>query len=605
MEFDKAQEGHLGAEVTSERHDLLDRERELAQLEAAVVRVGGGHGALLLIEGPAGIGKTRLIEAARTIADRHGADFLSSRGAELELEHTYGIIRQLFERPLTNLDPAERAEVLSGAAALATRVLSVGEPDGACPAPETTIGPLHGIYWLAANLAGQRPLVMAVDDAHWADAPSLEILLYLAHRVEDLPILVVLARRAGEPALEAKMLDALWRISHAVLMVPRPLDVDATGRLIARGMAADPEVEFVVACHARTAGNPFLLRELVAGLRYEGVEPRGAMTQWVADFTPSAVSRSILTRLARLPRTVKALAEAVAVLGDGTQLREAVALSGLQDADAREASGILMRAELFVTASTLSFTHPLVRSAVYQSITPPDRARQHATAAAVLRGLGAGEDRIVRHIFLSDPSGSPQHVALLREAARRARVQGAATTAVLLLRRALLEPPSDDELAPTLGETGMAQLVAGDYRGATAHLRRAYDLTSDPIGAAALALPLARAVLETAGAEATAALLEKAVLSLGERDPELRLGLEAEFGMLGCLDLTIARRAWTRLDRYETLAGTTPAERRVLAALSSRHWLEGGRPARIVADIARRASGADNSSMRPDRIPCC
>ena len=170
--------------------DLLEREGELAQLGALIEAARDGAGRFVLLEGGAGIGKTGLLTAAREWGREAGMDVLHARGGELEREFSYGIVRQLFEPALAGARGRSRAEILSGAAALAAPLFG-GDylADGGSTAAESGFATVHGLFWLTANLAGRRPLMLAVDDLHWADKPSLRWLSYLIRRLEGLPLL--------------------------------------------------------------------------------------------------------------------------------------------------------------------------------------------------------------------------------------------------------------------------------------------------------------------------------------------------------------------------------------------------------------------------------
>jgi predicted ATPase len=157
---------------------LHERERELAAVELLLARGGG----VLVVEGRAGIGKTALAEEAGRRAEVLGHQVVRARGSELEAGFAFGVVRQLFERCLADAGAAERKALLAGPAAAVRPLLSgslAGEPAGG-----SLFAVLHGLYWLVANLAASRPLLIVVDDAHWADEPSLRWLAYLAPRLE-------------------------------------------------------------------------------------------------------------------------------------------------------------------------------------------------------------------------------------------------------------------------------------------------------------------------------------------------------------------------------------------------------------------------------------
>ena len=159
---------------------LVERELELETVERLLAGARAGSGGAVVLEGPAGIGKSSLLAAARAAA-APDLRVLSARGGELERELPFGIVRQLLE-PVVATDPAEREVLLAGAAALAEPVLSETDPE---TGSEASFSALHGLYWLTVNLAGSQPVLVTVDDAHWADVASLRWLIYLARRLED------------------------------------------------------------------------------------------------------------------------------------------------------------------------------------------------------------------------------------------------------------------------------------------------------------------------------------------------------------------------------------------------------------------------------------
>ena len=170
---------------------LLERDAELGAVEDGLAAAASGRGGVLVIEGPPGIGKTRLLDAARAPAEQRGFRVLVARASSLEREFGFGVVRDLLTPAVR--DPAGRAALAQGAARLASPALDLGET--AAPVFATC----HGIFWLVAELADRRPLLLAVDDAHWADVSSLRALHHLAHRIADLPVLLTVASRPPEP----------------------------------------------------------------------------------------------------------------------------------------------------------------------------------------------------------------------------------------------------------------------------------------------------------------------------------------------------------------------------------------------------------------------
>ena len=155
----------------------MERDDEFALLDAALDSACSGVGATVLIEGPAGIGKTSLLASVRERGAIAGMTVLHGSGSPLEREYAMGVVRQCLE-PAVRVH-ADRDDFFGGAARLAqSAVLDVPADLDAPP-----VGVLHGLYWLTSNLADRAPLLLAVDDAHWADEPSLRFLAYLARRV--------------------------------------------------------------------------------------------------------------------------------------------------------------------------------------------------------------------------------------------------------------------------------------------------------------------------------------------------------------------------------------------------------------------------------------
>ena len=180
---------------------LVERDAELARLDAVLAGARSGEGATLVIEGPAGIGKTSLLASARERAGENGMVVLHARGAQLERDYAMGLVRQALE-PVVR-DERDRERLFAGAARLAREVLlDFSERAEAAP-----VGVLHGLYWLTANLAERAPLLLAIDDAHWADEPSLRFLAYLARRVESVAVALVIATRVSE---DAAPLAEIW-----------------------------------------------------------------------------------------------------------------------------------------------------------------------------------------------------------------------------------------------------------------------------------------------------------------------------------------------------------------------------------------------------------
>src|SRR3954447_480335 len=170
--------------MTASPRPLFGRERELAQVDELISAARSGRGAIAVLEGAAGIGKTALLGEAARRAEQAGLAVLRAGGAALEREYPFGVVRQLFAHAVAGARHGN--EIFEGAAELAKVPLGLRGPPHANA--ESAGVAMHGLYWLTANLAESGPLLLAVDDAQWADEMSLRFVVYLARRVGDLPV---------------------------------------------------------------------------------------------------------------------------------------------------------------------------------------------------------------------------------------------------------------------------------------------------------------------------------------------------------------------------------------------------------------------------------
>ena len=449
---------------------LLERDGELRVLGEALDAARESRGRLVVVEGAAGIGKSRLLGIACEQAEASGVRVLKARASELEREFPFGVVLQLLETSVTGLAARERRTLLAGAASLAAPLFAAGGYAAAVPADGQGFSFLHGLYWLAANLAERQPLLLAVDDLQWADTSSLRFLHYLVHRVEDLAIAVVLAGRPGEAreAGEAREL-VLGLAAHPGARVLPLAPLSATGAAaLVREVFPAPDSTFTGCCIELTRGNPFLLHELLRWLVEEGAAPDAASARRMAAYevAPQTIVRVAALRLSRLPSPAIALARAVAILGDDALAGRAGTLAGLDAHATGTAIGTLHTAGIIDPGAPLAFAHPLIAAAIAAEIASGDRAAGHRRAAELMRADGVGEDRIASHLVRAPFAGDAFTVGVLRTAAASAIVRGAPESAVIYLRRALDEPPAQALRAELLIELGEALAAAGGEQAA-------------------------------------------------------------------------------------------------------------------------------------------
>jgi hypothetical protein len=271
---------------------LLEREHELTQLGTLVDHVRAGASRVAVLEAPAGIGKTRLIDAVCAVATERGMRVLTARGSEREQAYPFGVVRQLLEPVVVAASDDRRRALFTGAAALAQPVFDRSS-DGEVP-DDASFSTLHGLYWLLVAVADGGPLLLAVDDMHWSDAPSDRFLSFLGLRLEGLSA-------AGEAAGGNGLASEFARDPQTELISPGPLSEVAVAQLASETLGREADPAFSLACWEATGGNPFFLDALLGELVSEDVAPNGAEVARVRGLGPETVLRSIFVRLRRLP----------------------------------------------------------------------------------------------------------------------------------------------------------------------------------------------------------------------------------------------------------------------------------------------------------------
>ena len=334
---------------------LVDRDREMAVLRARVAEVGAGEPGCLLIEGPAGIGKTRLLEEVRRLAAASDVAVRSARSSAPEQGFDFGVVRQLFD---SAVDDVVRRD--------------------------DRFAVLRGLCEVTTNLAETAPFVLCVDDIQWSDEASLQFLTYLVKRLEGLPVLVVLAMRTGETHQADDLLAELAGNQLVSVLQPAPLTQQGTAELVTDRLGRGADA-FVATCHRMTSGNPLLLRQLLRALADQGVPPDTAHVDTVRAVGSRAITSLVTLRLRRMPATVTTVARAVAVLGPMADLVTVADLAQHSEEDVAAALDVLARSEILLDGQPLEFVNPLVRDAIHADIPAGERALLHERMSRQLK----------------------------------------------------------------------------------------------------------------------------------------------------------------------------------------------------------------------------
>jgi ATP/maltotriose-dependent transcriptional regulator MalT len=568
---------------------LLEREAELAALERLIDDAEDGRGRVVLIEGPAGIGKTRLLAEARERAARR-MTVLSARCGELERDLSFGAVRQLFEAAVR--DPERRERLMAGAAAAAEGVLEAPGGEGAA---EGSFAVLHGLYWVTLNLAEERPVLLAIDDLQWSDRPSLRFLAYLVRRLEGAPVLVAATLRTTDPGTDPSLLAELAADPLTESLRPAPLGTDAIAELARARLGADADPGFAAACQEATGGNPLLLLQLLSALDEDGIRPAAAGAEAVREIGARAVSRTVLVRLARLSPDAVSVARAVAVLGESSRLPVVAALTGLDEEAVVRATGELAGADILRPEPPLGFVHPLVRDAVYGDVPPGEHELQHGRAARALADAHGSDEEIAVQLLHAPRRGDALTVERLRASAAGALRRGGPESAVAYLARALEEPPPPDAETDVLLELGLVE-SGMNALSATAHLREAHDRLDDPAAKASAALALAQSLLFVGRA---ADGLELARRTADEMPPELadmRQAIEA-VELIAAFFGAGRSETLSRLEQYRQVTPSEGIGSRMMMAAAAFAWAAGGGPA-PQCEALGLASLADGALLR-------
>ncbi|MFF7475037.1 AAA family ATPase [Streptomyces sp. NPDC008092] len=589
---------------------LLDRRGQLAVLERAAGEARAGRGAVVLVRAGAGMGKTSLVNAWAAAEQSRGITVVRGSGGELEQDFAFSVLRQLAEPLLARAGGAGRERLLSGPAEAASHALGVAGADaGGGLSPEAAPGVLHSLYWLMVHVTDDGPVALVVDDAHWADGPSLRWLEYLARRLRGLPLLLVLTARPDSGTRAEPLLERIGAQPDCLPVGLPALGADSVGRLVRASLGQDAEPRFVAACAEAAQGNPLLLRELLRTLADNDVDPLDDQAHLVGEFRGRILADTVVKRLTGQPEPARRLAGALAVLGDGADWHLLAELAESGEAQAREHGRGLRRIGVLAPGEPARFGHPLVRAAIADTVVGPvELAAGHARAAELLRREGAAVERVAAHLLSAEPSGEAWRVEALRQAARATRGRGAPEITAGYLRRALREPMSGKERGPLLLELGEDELQL-DTGAARHRLTQASAALTDPYSRAHAAYLLANALfLEHEHADAVE-VLTRAVEDLRQADDgtgaarEVSWFLQAQLLLIGYDQLSTlptARRLADRLWGHK-LAGDTPGECAVLAALAA-SAVAGNAGATVTSGLLDRALRGGLAAMDQSQL---
>lgn len=593
-----ARKTHLGESVAETRpRQTVDRRKELARLGRAFKRVAEGTGEVLVLEGTAGVGKTHLLRCAEEMAREADFAVMSAAGGPLSSDASFAVVLELLqpllERYRDEAAPPELAPLLAP-----TRLSQLEELADQAFAN-------FGLARLCAEASAERPLLLAVDDLQWVDSPSLAALEAIARRAKPLPILLLLGLRRGERSPEDS--EAMSRLTGELLgerIEVGPLSEAGVGELLGlRGVKVEG-AEAVARCAQLTGGNALLVTRVAATLSDREQNATVASLSRMAAEDAVDVAASVTSQLQRLGRAASEVAAVAAVLDDHARWRHLVAISDLDEDEVEVALDALVGSGLLEAGEPVSFTHPLVREAVYSLQAPGEIARRHRLAAHRLIEEEADPEQVASHLLLSRGEGSTVAIAQLISAARQAMRRGVPGTALNYLERALAEPAKGDDRARVSILLGRAHGQLG-HSDAERCFVEARALAQSARLRAEADLGLGRALYAQGSYAEAESVLERGRLELGPGVPQEE-GLAAE---LRATALAAARYAGTLTgaddERLSGLIdsdapGSSRAERALLAELATELGVR-GEPREQVVSLALRAWADGEMLLTADR----
>jgi DNA-binding CsgD family transcriptional regulator/tetratricopeptide (TPR) repeat protein len=446
----------------SSAEGVVGREAELALAATAIRQLSEGRAAVLVIEGEAGIGKTRLVHSIAEGALSRQVAVYTGRAHQFERTRPFGVIAKAFGLSRRSPDPRRAA----------LGALLDGRDAGANAGGDIQYRVVEEVVDLVERLCADRPSLLVAEDLHWADSASLLTILTVARQLPFAPLLVVgTVRSSPRPAQVEQLLEDLASGGADTLKLG-PLTSHEVTELARQVLGASPGPALTVML-AKAGGNPLWVVAMLRSLAAEEVLRRsGERVDVTTSELPVPLNDMVVRRLRDLPKATLELLQVAAVLGDAVSLRDVVAVSRRQPVDVVVQLGHAFDAQLLDEANErVVFRHQLVHDAIYQHMPPSARRLLHREAAIVLMAAGADRLDVADHLMLGAEPGDQQAAAWLRDAAREASSRDPSVTVELLRRAGALLPPGHAEQDLVAFEVIQALLRAGQVAEASARAK--------------------------------------------------------------------------------------------------------------------------------------
>lgn len=517
---------------------LIRREEELAALEEALLAARRGESRFVALAGEAGIGKTRLARELAGEAGELGCTVLAGACSDAELTLPYLPFVEAIGNYLDDADPDQLSERIGPGTAelgqLFPQLARGGTPEQSPDQAQAKLRLFEAVVSLLALPAREHTLLLVIEDIHWADASTRELLDYLARRLTDLPSLILVTYRRDELNRRHPLMPVLqgWRRSgFADVVELEPLTADGVGEMLAAILGEEADAELRELMIERSEGNPFvleeMLREAVEGSSDAGREGAGL----TATPLPETVRHAIVLRVQRLPEEQVALLETAAILGRSFHTATLLAVSGESEstvhATLEAASAQQLIEEDPDHPGRYRWRHALTQEAIYAEIITPRRQAIHSRAAEVL-----GEDESTRSVDLAGhllgAGRFEEAVPICVRAAEDAEIALAFGEAVSILERVLPYVTDPLEKARVLCRIGRDQQRNGAPASGVGYLTGGIEVLEgmgELIEAARYRLVLGRCHWESERPDAARAEYERALEVLEPAGPSADLSM--------------------------------------------------------------------------------
>ncbi|SER22497.1 helix-turn-helix transcriptional regulator [Lentzea albida] len=549
---------------------LVGRGAELGLIVDALEAAKRATPSVLLVEGTPGLGKTALLDVAHELARERGFAVCRAKASLVEREVPFAVVQQLFDHLPDEMSPRRDDQAVQHACDVIAGHVDDREPSHVDRA-------VRSLHRFAAELALHAPLCLAVDDVHWADVPSLRWLNHLAHRVAELPVVLLTTRTPGIRPTDPLLMAELELRSRRVRL---PFfTAENVSRLTEQFLGRTPDEKFTAALLDGTGGCPTVTHHFLSVMRDRSVVPDHNAVSTLLRPESENLGQSLLARLNRQSPELVEVAKAIAVVEpSGLDLLTAVLDVG--DGETADRVRQLGGMGVLTPDGELRFTHRVIKNTIESAISYREREDLHARAARFLHHRRAPAPVVAHHVLRTSARLGAWAVDVLSAAARTAVGEGDPRSGAKLLTRALAEDLSTAERNDVVLRLGLAE-ACFDPQMAVVHLEEGMAGLDDPATLLKAACRLTQVLYFDGAYDTASEVLRRTRAVIGQDDP-------------------VAADMIRLLERV-TVPSAAPETRQVdFRLIDEREWRRGDARGRALAGLV-----AEDASSRGVDLPTC